>query len=125
VLMGLDVCHQTHLTKRQLAAAGTHSELGRFVRRACAAWLPAIDSGEDEGPNLYDTLAVAGAIRPGLLAVEDAYVHTETASEAGAGTSVAWLPGRWSAWSRPEGADNALVATAFEALFTERVLALL
>jgi inosine-uridine nucleoside N-ribohydrolase len=128
VLVGLDVCHQTHLTNRQLATAGMHSELGRFMQRACTSWLPAIDAGEDEGPNLYDTLAVASAFRPDLLTVEEAFVQIETASEAGAGTSMAWLPGRWSAWSRPNGAENALVATgidvvAFEALFTERVLA--
>ena len=41
VLVGLDVCHQTHLTSRQLAAAGFTTDLGRFVQRACAAWLPA------------------------------------------------------------------------------------
>jgi inosine-uridine nucleoside N-ribohydrolase len=73
---------------------------------------------------------VAGAFRPELLTLEPAFVQIETASEAGAGTSMAWLPGRWSAWSRPHGAANALVATGvdvtgFEALFTERVLALL
>jgi hypothetical protein len=52
----------------------------------------------------------------------------ETASEAAAGTSMAWLPGRPTQWSRPSGGDNALVATGvdvigFEALFPERVLA--
>jgi purine nucleosidase len=124
VLVGLDVCHRTHLTRRQLATAGLTTDLGRFVRRACAAWLPA---DGDAGPHLYDTLAVAGALRPELLSLEPALVRIETASEALAGTSVAWLPGRASAWSRPEGDDNALVATGvdvagFDALFDERVL---
>ena len=41
---------------------------------------------------------------------------------------MAWLPSRPSAWTRPDGAANALVATGvdvggFDALFTERVLA--
>jgi inosine-uridine nucleoside N-ribohydrolase len=128
VLVGLDVCHQTHLTSRQIAATGFTTELGRFVRRACASWLPATTASEDQGPHLYDTLAVAGAFRPELLTVEPAFVQIETASEAGAGTSIAWLPGRPSAWSRPNDGDNALVATGvdvagFEALFADRVLA--
>ena len=72
--------------------------------------------------------AVLAKVRPGLLTLEPALVRVETTSDALAGTSAAWLPGRPSAWSRPEGADNALVATAvdvaaFEAMFGERVLA--
>jgi inosine-uridine nucleoside N-ribohydrolase len=125
VLVGLDVCHQTQLTTRLLAATGFQTDLGRFVQRSSAAWLPTAD---DEGPHLYDSLAVASAIRPELVTLEAAFVEIETASEALAGTSVAWLPGRPSAWSRPRGSENALVATGidlagFEALVTERVLA--
>ena len=50
-----------------------------------------------------------------------------TTSDILTSTSIAWLPGRASAWRRPERPDNALVATAvdaetFEALFAERVL---
>ncbi len=121
VLVGLDVCHQTHLTHRQIAAAGFTSPLGEFVRRACAAWLP---TGDEDGPHLYDSLAMAAAIRPELVTLEPALVSIEPAT----GTSAAWLPGRSSAWSRPAGADNALIATAvdlaaFEAMFGERVLA--
>jgi hypothetical protein len=48
VLAGLDVCHRTHLTRRQLAATGLTTDLGRFVQRACAAWLPA---DGDAGPH--------------------------------------------------------------------------
>jgi inosine-uridine nucleoside N-ribohydrolase len=128
VLVGLDVCHQTHLTSRQIAATGFKSDLGRFVQRSCAAWLPGMDASDEEGPHLYDTLAVASVFRPELLTLDAAFVQIETTSEALAGTSVAWLPGRPSAWSRPDGSDNALVATGvdvvgFERLFTERVLA--
>jgi purine nucleosidase len=128
VLVGLDVCNQTHLTSRQSAATGFTTELGQFVQRSCAAWLPPMEAFDDEGPHLYDTLAVASVFRPGLLTLEAAFVQIETASDALAGTSVAWLPGRPSAWSRPDAGDNALVATGvdvsgFEALFSERVLA--
>jgi inosine-uridine nucleoside N-ribohydrolase len=87
-----------------------------------------MEASDEEGPHLYDTLAVATVLRPELLTLEPAFVQIETTSEAMAGTSVAWLPGRSSAWSRPDVADNALVATGldlvgFQALFTERVLA--
>jgi len=125
LLVGLDVCHRTHLTRRQLATAGFETTLGRFVRRACSPWLQTVHA--DDGPHLYDSLAVASVIRPELIGVEPALVQVETAGDASAGTSVAWLPGRSSAWSRPDLPDNALVATAvdveaFEALFAERVL---
>jgi inosine-uridine nucleoside N-ribohydrolase len=125
VLVGLDVCHQVRLSGTQLDATAPCGKLGRFVSRACAEWLPARGK---TGPYLYDSLAVAAVIEPGLLTLEPALVAVETAGEASAGTSVAWLPGRPSAFSRPNAPDNALVATGvdsdrFDALFTQRVLA--
>jgi purine nucleosidase len=121
VLVGLDVCHRTQLAPAQLVDTKFDSEFGRFVQDACAAWLPDADS--DDGPYLYDSLTVAAALEPELLTLEPAFVQVEP----GAGTSVAWLPDRPSAWSRPDRHDNALVATgvdvdAFAALFAERVL---
>jgi purine nucleosidase len=125
VLVGLDACHRTHLTRTQLAGRGFESPLGRFVQRSCAAWLPTAD--DEDGPHLYDSLALAAALRPEILTLEPALVRIETTSDTLAGTSVAWLPGRASAWSRPDRPDNALVATdvdveAFDALFDQRVL---
>ena len=122
VLVGLDVCHRTRLAPSQLAGTAFDTELGRFVEHACAAWLP--HTGADDGPYLYDSLTVAAALEPKLLTLEPAFVHVEPA----VGTSVAWLPDRPSAWSRPARRDNALVATdvdvdAFAAQFAERVLA--
>ena len=127
VLVGLDVCHQTHLTSRQIAATGFTTELGG----SCSA--PAQPGCPPRGfrgrrPTPLRHARHGRAFRPELLTLEPAFVQIETASEAVAGTSVAWLPGRPSAWSRPDGGDNALVATGvdvagFEALFTERVLA--
>jgi inosine-uridine nucleoside N-ribohydrolase len=121
-LIGLDVCHRTHLTHEQLEFT---TPLGRFLRRACASWLPAPD---DDGPHLYDSLAMAAALEPQLVTLTPARVEIETTSVALAGTSAAWLPGRFSEWSRPDAPDNALVATevdenGFEAFFAERVLA--
>jgi inosine-uridine nucleoside N-ribohydrolase len=124
VLVGLDVCHRTHLTREQLAAVGFRSPFGRLLLEASRDWL----YGSEDGPHLYDSLAVACAVAPERFELTPAFVHVETASEPLAGTSAAWLPGRASAWSRPDVADNALIATdvdlqAFETLFSERVLA--
>jgi purine nucleosidase len=124
VLVGLDVCHRTHLTRDLLARVGFRSPFGRLLREACSDWL----YGSDDGPHLYDSLAVACAISPDLFELTPAFVHVETASEPLAGTSAAWLPGRASAWSRPDVPDNAMIATdvdlhAFEALLSDRVLA--
>ena len=101
VLVGLDVCHQTHLPRLR-----PRTELGRYFQHVAEPWLAS------DGPYLYDTLAVAAAIRPELLTVEPARVHIEAD-----GTSVA----------AGDEDGNALVATgvdveAFDALFAERVL---
>ena len=120
VLVGLDVCHQTQLSHSQIAAADSRP------RSASSSSAPAprgCRRRDEDGPHLYDSLAMAAAIRPELLTLEPAL-----RLDRPAGTSTAWLPGRPSAWSRPDRADNALVATAvdvasFEAMFDERVLA--
>lgn len=101
VLVGLDVCHQTHLPK----GARPRGELGASFERAAGPWLAS------DGPYLYDSLAVAAAIRPELLTLEPAHVGIEAD-----GTSVASQAGR----------HNALVATdvdaeAFHALFSDLV----
>jgi inosine-uridine nucleoside N-ribohydrolase len=128
VLVGLDVCNQTQLTSEQVEAAGVSTDLGRFVRRSCAPWFARLAESGEGGLHLFDTLALASTFRPELLETEPALVHVETASDAMAGASVAWLPGRPSRWSRPDRPDNARVATAvdleaFDALFADRVLA--
>ena len=102
VLVGLDVCHQTHLPPVRPRTA-----LGAYFEQVAVPWLAS------DGPYLYDSLAVAGAIRPDLLTVESAFVRIEDD-----GTSVA---------RRADDGGNALVATgvdveAFDALFAERVL---
>ena len=42
---------------------------------------PPSDAADEEGPHLYDTLAVAGVFRPELVTLEAAFVQIETASE--------------------------------------------
>jgi inosine-uridine nucleoside N-ribohydrolase len=124
VLVGLDVCHQVRLGRTDLDATGPPTRLGRFLQRACPDWLPG--PGQD-GPYLYDSLAMAAVLDDQLLTLEPAHVTVETTGRATAGTSVAWLSGRPSAFLPPDAPANALVATGvdrdrFQTLFAQRVL---
>jgi inosine-uridine nucleoside N-ribohydrolase len=127
VLVGLDVCHRTHLTRMQMKRAQSGTALGAFMEQACEQWFGSMEIQGKAGLHLFDSLAVAAALRPDLIATEPAWVSVETQGEHTAGTSVAWLDGRPSAWSRPTPESNADVAVdvdveAFGALFTDRVL---
>ena len=124
VLVGLDLCHQVRLGRTDLDATGPPSRLGRFLQHACPDWLPG--PGQD-GPYLYDSLAMAAVLDDQLLTLEPAHVPVETTGRATAGTSVAWLSGRPSAFPPPDAPANPLVATdvdrdRFRALFAQRVL---
>lgn len=99
LFVGLDVCHQTHLPAKPAGA------LGALFAHAAAPWLAS------DGPYLYDSLAVAAAIRPDLLTVEPAHVRIAPDGTSRVG----------------DGPPNALVARAvdadaFHALLAERVL---
>ena len=127
LLVGLDVCHRTHLSRDQMRAAQTGTPLGAFMEQACGEWFTTMEKEGKAGLHLFDSLAVASALRPELLTTVPAWVSVETRGEHTAGTSVAWLPDRPTDWTRPEPASNADVAVdvdleAFGALFTERVL---
>lgn len=127
-LVGLDVCHQTRLTPEQIDATGTGTELGRFVQKSCAPWFEAMRISGEGGLHLFDSLAVASVVAPEILVREPALIAVDCGDSHAAGTSIAWLPGRPSRWTRPDGPDNATVATsvdleAFDAMFADRVLA--
>ena len=70
------MCHETHITSMQLADLAFDTALDRFVRRSCAARLDG--AGEHDGAYLYDSLAVAAALRPEVLTPERALVRGET-----------------------------------------------
>ncbi len=126
-LVGLDVCHRTRLTKADVGDEHD-TEFGKFVEASCASWFHDLEGAGDVGLHLFDSLAVAAALQPELLRTVPAWVAVETAGDLTAGTSVAYLPGANSAWTRPSDATNADVAVEvdlekFQALFAERVLA--
>lgn len=130
LLVGLDVCNRTKLTREQVAATGMNTNFGRFVQKSCEPWFDAMDKAGEGGLHLFDSLAVAAALRPDLLHTEPAYVRVDTGTGVGQGASAAWLPGRPSVWSRPVEAPNADVAVdldldSFTRLFADRVLSAL
>lgn len=130
LLVGLDVCNRTKLTRDQIAATGIKTDLGQFVQKSCAAWFDAMEKAGEGGLHLFDTLSVAAALIPDLLRTEPAYVRLDTGTSVAQGASAAWLPGRPSEWSRPTETANADVAVdldldLFTRLFADRVLAAL
>ena len=129
-MVGLDVCHRTHLDRAQASrarAAGT--PLGDFVARACDAWIDVRAKlfEDDEALHLYDTLAVAAAIAPDLLDCSEALVEVETSAGPAQGMTVTHLNAVMRRLLTGRDA-NARVATGvdtgrFEALFADRVMA--
>lgn len=127
-MVGLDVCHRTHLHVRQVeecAAEGSH--LGQFVLEATRPWFRIMARGNgDESLHLYDSLAMAVAIDPSLVTLEDSYVEIETGDGPAQGMSVSYhKPFQRTIFGKPE--TNARVALdvdteRFDAIFQARVL---
>ncbi|MEI7714608.1 MAG: nucleoside hydrolase [Mycobacterium sp.] len=90
-MVGLDVCHRTCFDRD--GAAGLRrsgSPLASFVADAVESWLDVrrLVWPEHEPLHLYDTLAVAAAIEPGLLETGPALVEIETSVGPAQGMTV-------------------------------------
>ena len=127
-MVGLDVCHQTHLYPKQVEeCASSGSELGQFVKEATAPWFRVMAAGSGtESLHLYDSLAVAVAMDPSLVTLEDSHVEIEVSDGPAQGMSVSYhKPFQRVIFNRQE--INARVALTvdverFSTLFRERVL---
>lgn len=127
-MVGLDVCHQTHLRPGQVEdCAKGGSDLGRFVQRATAPWFKIMAAGSGSGAlHLYDSLAMAVAIDPSLATLVESFVEIEIGSGPAQGMSVSHhLPYQRAIFGHPE--TNAKVALKvdverFHELFRARVL---
>ena len=130
-MVGLDVCHQTHLYPEQVQeCAKTGKELAQFVLEATAPWFKVMVGGSGtESLHLYDSLAVAVAIDPGLVTLEDSYVEMEISHGPAQGMSVSHhKPFQRTIFNHP--GTNARVALdvdveSFVEIFDERVLGLI
>jgi inosine-uridine nucleoside N-ribohydrolase len=91
-MVGLDVCHQTRLHPEQVqACASGGTELGRFVQNATAPWFEIMARGAgSEGLHLYDSLAMAVAIDPSLVTLQDSYIEIEVGAGPAEGMSVSY-----------------------------------
>jgi inosine-uridine nucleoside N-ribohydrolase len=131
VMVGLDVCHQTHLYPAQVdACAKKGTTLGQFVAEATAPWFKIMAGGVgSDSLHLYDSLAVAAAMDTSLLTLEDSYVEMEVGAGPAQGMSVSYhKPFQRIVFNQPN--INARVALGvdvenFNALFEERVLGLI
>jgi inosine-uridine nucleoside N-ribohydrolase len=93
-MVGLDVTRQTSLTEEHVrvleAAKNPVSQAAAKIGRN------AINHNRERGylvgPNMHDSLAVAGFIEPAILKLQDYYVDVETTGELTAGATVGYSP---------------------------------
>ena len=130
-MVGLDVCHRTHLDRgaaQQVRAAGT--PLATFVADAADSWMDVrrLLFPDEEALHLYDTLAVAAAVEPDLLSCRRALVEVETSTGPAQGMTVTHTNDVLRQLVAGGREPNASVAVdvdvdRFAAAFAERVLA--
>ena len=125
-LVGLDVCHQTLMRSEQVRSLNGNSLLAHFVREATSPWVDVVISAGKEGFHLYDSLAVAIAIRPELVRMEPVWVDIELKGEHTLGQTVAYLDPSHRAWfgDKPncEACLDLIDVQGFADLMDERVL---
>jgi inosine-uridine nucleoside N-ribohydrolase len=125
-MVGLDVCERTHLGLETVLQIGQgKSELARFVAEAVTPWMELRRKISGEADlHLYDSLAVATALRPDFVRCEDAYVAIEVEGRHTQGETVAHLGMLLALARRDPNARVALEvdAEAFESFFEERVI---
>ena len=106
-MVGLDVTRKTSLTEEHLrqlqAAQNPVSQAAATIAR------DAIEHNRDRGfvvgPNMHDSLAVAGFIDPSLLKFKEYYVDVETTGELTAGETLGYSPNAGDLRRRP-GAEK-------------------
>jgi purine nucleosidase len=130
-MVGLDVCHQTHLYPSQVEECASHgTPLGQFVQASSAPWFRIMAGASESGSlHLYDSLAMAVAMDTSLVTLENSYVEVEVGAGPAQGMSVSYhKPFQRMLFNRPH--INAKVALdvdteKFTQLFRERVLGLM
>lgn len=91
-MVGLDVCHKTHLYPEQVeACAEGGTVLGAFVKEATAPWFQIMAAGSGSASlHLYDSLAMAVALDESLVTLEDSHVEMETGHGPAQGMSASY-----------------------------------
>src|SRR6201993_830622 len=113
-MVGLDVTRKTSLTEdhvRALEAAqnSVSQAAAKIARRA-------IDQHRERGfvvgPNMHDSLAVAGFLDPSLLTLKEYYLDVETSGELTAGETVGYSPSAGDLRRRPDMEKQAALTMA-------------
>ncbi len=93
-MVGLDVTTKTSLTEEHVRVLeGAHTPVsqaaGTIARNALNHYR---ERGFPGGPNMHDSLAVAGFLDPSILQFQDYYVDVETTGELTAGETLGYSP---------------------------------
>jgi inosine-uridine nucleoside N-ribohydrolase len=108
-MVGLDVTRKTSLTDEHVrvleAAQNPVSQAAATIARN--ALNRNRERGFLSGPNMHDSLAVAGFIDPSLLQFQDYYVDVETTGELTAGETLGYSPSAGDLRRRPGVAKDA------------------
>src|SRR5438874_12654739 len=108
-MVGLDVTRKTSLTDEHVRTL----EAGQNPVSQAAAKIArnAINHNREQGflvgPNMHDSLAVAGFLDPSLLKFQDFYVDVETTGELTAGETLGYSPMSGDLQRRPESEKQA------------------
>ncbi len=103
-MVGLDVTRKTSLTDGQVhvleAAQNPVSQAAAKIGRNAIKLNR--ERGYVIGPNMNDSLAIAGFLDPAILTLQDYYVDVETAGELTAGETLGYSPIAGNLRRRPE-----------------------
>ena len=108
-MVGLDVTRKTSLTDEhvQILEAGQNPVSQAAAKIARNAINHNREQGFLVGPNMHDSLAVAGFLEPSLLKFQDYYVDVETTGELTAGETLGYSPMSGDLQRRPESEKQA------------------
>ena len=108
-MVGLDVTRKTSLTDEhvRILEAGQNPVSQAAAKIARNAINHNREQGFLVGPNMHDSLAVAGFLEPSLLKFQDYYVDVETTGELTSGETLGYSPMSGDLQRRPESEKQA------------------
>jgi inosine-uridine nucleoside N-ribohydrolase len=108
-MVGLDVTRKTSLTEEHVRTleAGQNPASQAAAKIARNALQRNQERGFLVGPNMHDSLAIAGFIDPSILKLQDYYVDVETTGELTAGETLGYSPNAGDLRVRPSKEKDA------------------
>jgi inosine-uridine nucleoside N-ribohydrolase len=113
-MVGLDATRKTSLTEEHVRTL--ESSQNPVSQAAAKIGRNAINHNRQQGflvgPNMHDSLAVAGFLDPSLLTLKEYYVDVETTGELTAGETLAYSPSAGDLKRKPEAEKQANINMA-------------